>query len=66
MLRSGLQASADKKRVIDTIMENISSKDNSVKSSATKSGRLSGTKRLRNNVDNEAEPTLVFTTSALK
>lgn len=55
MLRSGAQASADKKRVIDTIMENISSKDSSVKSSATKSGRLTGTKRVRSSVDNETE-----------
>jgi len=51
ILRSGAQASSDKKRVIDSIMDNITSKSNSVKSSNSKKGRLTGTKRLRSDSD---------------
>eukprot|EP00347_Sterkiella_histriomuscorum_P010008 403339039 len=66
ILRSGAQVSSDKKRVIDSIMDNITSKSNSVKSSNSKKGRLTGTKRLRSDSDYGTEQKLVFPNSALK
>lgn len=71
ILRSGAQASSDKKRVIDSIMENITSKSNSCKSSTSKKGKLTGTKRSRcsigdSSVGSNTEQKLVFPNSALK
>lgn len=53
VLRSGFQASADKKKVIDSIIENLSSKHSSLNNSASK--KSSASKRSTGSLSKKAE-----------